>query len=271
MAGAKRARTRDVAFCLALALAPPAWAAESEDPQPAAKSKPAAAASRDGSRTLARLPANLGRGLIGVFSRDSLAPLAIGAGATGLGSFFDRDVRDAVANPGNGFGKAFEKAGGGAVSAAVVVGGFVAGRLAHGDRFRAMTYDMLEASTLNLAYAATLKVAVGRPRPNGDGNRSFPSGHASNAFALASVAERHYGWKVGLPAYAAASAMAFSRLVRNQHYLSDVLAGATLGYVVGRATVRVNGGRPERRGRRVLGLAPSLGRRQGGLLLTLAF
>jgi membrane-associated phospholipid phosphatase len=70
---------------------------------------------------------------------------------------------------------------------------------------------------------------------------SFPSGHASTAFTLAAVAERHFGWKVGLPAYSVAGLVAVSRLQRNKHYLSDVIAGATLGYIVGRTVVRVNG------------------------------
>ena len=76
---------------------------------------------------------------------------------------------------------------------------FTAGRLAHGDRFRAMTYDMLDAAIVNFAYTEVIKVAVGRERPNGQDNKSFPSGHTSNTFALAGVAQQHYGWKVGLP------------------------------------------------------------------------
>lgn len=61
------------------------------------------------------------------------------------------------------------------VGASLVPGGFIGGRLAHGVRFRAMTYDMLEASALNLAYAATLKLAVGRQRPIGAGKGGPPS------------------------------------------------------------------------------------------------
>ena len=39
----------------------------------------------------------------------------------------------------------------------------------------------------------------------------------------------------------APSLVGVSRLQRNKHYLSDVLAGATLGYIVERTVVRVNG------------------------------
>jgi membrane-associated phospholipid phosphatase len=45
---------------------------------------------------------------------------------------------------------------------------------------------------------------------------------------------------VGVPSYAAAAAIGYARIVRDKHYLSDVVAGATLGYVVGRTVVRVN-------------------------------
>jgi membrane-associated phospholipid phosphatase len=118
---------------------------------------------------------------------------------------------------------------------------FATGRAVDGPRYRAMTYDWMHAFLINAGYTTLLKEAVHRERPNGEDNLSFPSGHASNAFALAAVAERHYGWKAGVPAYTLASLVAVSRLQRNKHYLSDVMAGATLGYVVGRTVVRVNG------------------------------
>lgn len=116
-------------------------------------------------------------------------------------------------------------------------------------------------------------MAVGRERPNGENNKSFPSGHTSNAFTLAAVAERHYGWKVGVPACLAAGLVGASRLEQDKHYLSDVVAGAALGYVVGRTVVRVNG-RPTESGSRrgaALRLAPTLTRRTRGVQLSVAF
>lgn len=60
-----------------------------------------------------------------------------------------------------------------------------------------------------------------------------PVRHASNAFAVATVVGRHYGWKLGLPTFALASYIAISRVAANDHHVSDVVAGAALGFGVG--------------------------------------
>jgi len=92
------------------------------------------------------------------------------------------------------------------------------------------------AETTTLA----IKYSVGRVRPDGTGY-SFPSGHAAATFATATVLERHFGWKVGIPAYLVASYVAASRLENRRHYLSDVAFGAALGIAAGR-TVTIGRG-----------------------------
>ena len=77
-------------------------------------------------------------------------------------------------------------------------------------------------------------MAVGRTRPDGS-VFSFPSGHTATTFATATVLQRHFGWKVGIPAYAAATYVAASRIQVKRHYLSDVAFGAALGIVAGRS------------------------------------
>jgi membrane-associated phospholipid phosphatase len=67
-----------------------------------------------------------------------------------------------------------------------------------------------------------------RPRKNGDMN-SFPSGHASNVFAFAGVIYRNHGVSLGVPAFAMATFVAFSRINDNAHYLHDLVFGASLG------------------------------------------
>ena len=76
--------------------------------------------------------------------------------------------------------------------------------------------------------------------------------------------QRHYGWKVGAPAYAIASYVGASRLAENKHFMSDVLFGAGIGIVSGRA-VTVG------RGPKTFALVPlaAPGGGGGGLGLTL--
>jgi membrane-associated phospholipid phosphatase len=93
-----------------------------------------------------------------------------------------------------------------------------------------------------------------RTRPDGSDQLSFPSGHTSTAFAWATVANAHYGWKAGVPSYLAASAIGLSRITNDKHHLSDVVAGATIGLITGRTVVRTNG--TPRGRRRVFNLHP---------------
>ena len=79
-----------------------------------------------------------------------------------------------------------------------------------------------------------LKFGVGRNRPNGKNKRSFPSGHTSNSFLTATIAQEIYGSKIGIPAYILAGVTGLSRIHDNEHYLSDVIFGAVLGMAVGR-------------------------------------
>jgi membrane-associated phospholipid phosphatase len=59
---------------------------------------------------------------------------------------------------------------------------------------------------------------------------SFPSGHTSTAFAVAtSVSLAYPKWYVIAPSFAFASATAYSRMYRGAHYPSDVLCGIVLG------------------------------------------
>src|SRR5438270_1696136 len=67
------------------------------------------------------------------------------------------------------------------------------------------------------------------------GGRSFPSGHAANSFAFASVFAHRYPQKkwVKWGSYALATGVSLSRYPAKKHYPSDILIGATLGYVTG--------------------------------------
>jgi len=210
----------------------------------------------DGRRTLGAFPKNLGKSLVGVFAKDNLAPLLIGAAATGAGSAFDQRARVGLVGQVPGLSSAASRAGGTSVMVPATIGLFALGRFSHDTRFRAFSYDATQAMIVNGVYSSILKNAVRRERPDGADSLSFPSGHTSAAFALATVAEKHYGWKAGVPSYLAASAIGLSRISNNRHYLSDVLAGATLGVIAGRTVARQNG-EPAPGRRRSFSLGPT--------------
>jgi membrane-associated phospholipid phosphatase len=102
------------------------------------------------------------------------------------------------------------------------------------------------------AAGTLLKYSAGRARPYAeDGKRrftpfrfksartSFPSGHTTSAFAVASVFSRRCeSPAVGITAYALAAGTALQRVYADKHWASDVFAGAALGTAVGRWIAR---------------------------------
>lgn len=99
------------------------------------------------------------------------------------------------------------------------------------------------------AIVISLKYITGRERPSGNkgayffkmldfspgtNSLSFPSGHASTAFAFSSVIAHQYAqWWVKILVYSAATSVAWSRLNDNVHFTSDVLVGSAIGWYVG--------------------------------------
>lgn len=65
---------------------------------------------------------------------------------------------------------------------------------------------------------------------------SFPSGHSSGSFALASVIYIETPRKIGIPAMIIATLIALSRLYVGVHYPTDVFAGMIVGTLIGCAT-----------------------------------
>jgi membrane-associated phospholipid phosphatase len=76
-------------------------------------------------------------------------------------------------------------------------------------------------------------------KPPNTSYSSFPSGHTTVAFAAATVFAMEYKNSKFVPilAYSAASLIGISRITENQHWASDVLVGAALGYLCGRQIV----------------------------------
>ena len=77
--------------------------------------------------------------------------------------------------------------------------------------------------------------------PNGHSfNNSFPSGHTTVSFAIATVFATEYRDKPIVPivAYSLATLVGVSRISENQHWTTDVFTGAAIGYLSGKQAVK---------------------------------
>jgi len=94
---------------------------------------------------------------------------------------------------------------------------------------------------LNNSITQGLKSAVGRERPNGQNDRSFPSGHASDAATGATLAVANLAYlqlpkwadttlTIGL--YSVAGGAAWARVEAEKHYVTDSLVGFALGHFI---------------------------------------
>ena len=131
----------------------------------------------------------------------------------------------------------------------IAFGVLAAGLVFRDDGTRDTGREAVEASVITaLLNNYVLKRAFGRERPEtsgggtvfkpGSSNSSFPSGHATTAFSIASVvAMRSEGWVIPGLAYTAATLVAFDRVNTRAHFPSDVFAGAAFGTAAGRFLV----------------------------------
>jgi len=99
-------------------------------------------------------------------------------------------------------------------------------------------YNRERAWTMTTALSVTGVITMGlkaiRDNETPNGKRwAWPSGHTSSSFTVAAVLDEFYGPKVGIPAYAVASVVAYRMMDTGDHWASDVVFGATLGWVVG--------------------------------------
>ncbi len=186
-------------------------------------------------------PKELLRNFKGLISTDNLKPFVIGAAATGVAVIPEQNIEGYFLGHPDSIERATEPGefiGNEALVAPIVGTLFIVGRHSDDKRFQSFTYSLAQGVVIDAALTGSLKKIVGRERPNGSNYFSFPSGHTSTSFMWATVVSRTYGFKAGLPSYIAAGYVGFSRLQENAHHLTDVVAGATLGYIVGRTVTR---------------------------------
>lgn len=130
----------------------------------------------------------------------------------------------------------------------VSAGFYLIGTARHNDRFRETGLICFEALIDSNLTVEAIKLVAGRARPlesdgrghfedspNGRWHSGFPSGHAINSWAMASVVAHQYPRPRIIPimAYALASTVVIARVGARRHFPGDVLAGSAMGWFIG--------------------------------------
>ena len=131
--------------------------------------------------------------------------------------------------------------------AASIIGFYGYGLIDNNNEVRKLAVKLTEATLFATSITLITKTVIGRARPYRQDNQyytnpftfdndynSFPSGHTTLAFAYSTVMANEINnifWKIGW--YTAAGLVGYSRIYHNQHWFSDVLMGAAIGYFSG--------------------------------------
>jgi len=217
-------------------LAAPVTASEDTDPARSA-SAPSEQSSSGGELKLSRFPAVLGHNLTSnLFTRENLVPFLIGSmGALAIAPA-DQEIIRSLRDHAHGYGDTGEILGN-MTPLSIVGGSFLTSHFTKNDHFRSFSYTLAQAYTSNSVLTQGIRLATHRMRPDGSASTSFPSGHASSSFAIATVVTNYYGKKWGIPLYAFAGLIAASRIEKGSHWPSNVAAGVALGYISGRTAI----------------------------------
>jgi len=121
---------------------------------------------------------------------------------------------------------------------------YLFGRRKNDDRARETGLLSAEALVNSIIVESALKGITQRGRPMTgverseffEGGNSFPSGHSTQAWAVAAVIANEYHERraVQIAAYGVATAVSVARFTGQKHYLSDVVVGSALGYSIGK-------------------------------------
>lgn len=109
----------------------------------------------------------------------------------------------------------------------------------------------LETNAVNLAATHATKFLVARERPASNSKTSFPSGHTSFTVSMGALMARGFDdateewWgSLGYLFYVPGAITAVERVEQRQHFVSDVAAGALLGFTVGNIMWNAHYGSP---------------------------
>ena len=174
----------------------------------------------------------------GLVQGDALRSLAVGGLLAGGSILLDDEVRKKMSEPDEDtpfeVGRYLGEAG---VQFGAPAAAYFIARAVGNEGAQDLSIMIVRTQMVNAILTRGLKL-IPRARPYQETatltKGSFPSGHTSAAFATATVFQRKWGWKAGVPAYLVATFVGVTRL-ENVHYLSDVTFGAAVGVASGLA------------------------------------
>ena len=218
------------------------------------------------------------------WSSSDWATASIVAGATGIFFVLDDEINDEFKDNRNSttddFSDVFETFGSSAIVFPTLVGFYLYGQFGENEKIERTALLAAESLLVSSLFNSVLKVMMRRTRPfdgvsadtfdsSFTGNNSFPSGHTTTAFAIATVVANEYE-KVPFIApisYGIATLTGLSRLNDQKHWASDVFFGAALGYFTSKTILRLHS---NKKGRHFT-IYPRAGYRSGGLVLSSRF
>jgi membrane-associated phospholipid phosphatase len=212
------------------------------------------------------------------------ATASIVAGTTGILYVLDDEINDDFkdnrSSTTDDLSDVFEPFGNSAIVFPTLVGFYLYGQFGENEKIERTALLAAESFLVSSLFNSVLKVVMRRTRPfdgvsagtfdsSFTGNNSFPSGHTTTAFAIATVVANEYE-KVPFIApisYGIATLMGLSRLNDQKHWASDVFFGAALGYFTSKTILRLHS---NKKGRHFT-IYPRAGYRSGGLVLSSRF
>ena len=161
-----------------------------------------------------------------------------------------RSLAEKRTSSGSNFHKSLSKINS-TVCLAVPAGLFITGLIEKDKTLKEHALFITESIVISSVTTWSLKKIVGRVRPAVNDptftavldlhNPSFPSGHTSEAFSMAtSLSIKYPRWYVIVPAFTYAGLTGYSRLYLGVHYPTDILAGALVGSGSAWATWKLN-------------------------------
>ena len=206
------------------------------------------------------------------------------AGGTSLLFILDEEIRDVFednrSSTTDDVSEFFERFGNGAISLPALGAFYLYGYFGENAKAERTALIAAESFLVTGLFTTVLKVAAGRHRPStGDSSTSFdgfttdhgsfPSGHTSTVFAIATVIANEYEDVPFIKpiSYGIATMTGLSRINDEKHWASDVFLGAALGYFTSKTLLRLHS---NKKGQHYT-IYPRADRNGGGIVLAKRF